>query len=42
MAEDDNGKFLAKNPTLETLEKSLNSMFKYHWVGYISTHKEVV
>lgn len=36
MAEDDCGNFLAKNPTLETLDKSLNSMFKYNWVGYIS------
>lgn len=33
MAKDGNGNLVAKNPTLQLLERSLDIMFHYNWMG---------
>jgi hypothetical protein len=35
VAKNDNGKLVATNASLETLEKSLDSLFIYNWIGYV-------
>lgn len=40
-AYDENGKFIAKNPSMETLETSLNYMFKYNWIGFCDTEVRI-